>query len=53
LVTGTSGFYTSKPSAKEEAKDRGLIFFDAVQGIRVVRATPAGLRLLERIVAQI
>jgi hypothetical protein len=28
--------------------DRGLIFLDAVQGINVVRATPAGLALLEQ-----
>ena len=32
----------------EDAMDRGLIFLDAVRGINVVRATPAGLALLEQ-----
>ena len=31
-----------------DAMDRGLIFLDAVQGVNVVRATPAGLALLEQ-----
>lgn len=32
----------------EDAMDRGLIFLDAVQGMNVVRATPAGLAFLKR-----
>lgn len=32
----------------EDAMDRGLIFLDAVRGMDVVRATPAGLALLEQ-----
>ena len=32
----------------EDAMDRGLIVLDVVQGINIVRATPAGLALLEQ-----
>jgi hypothetical protein len=32
----------------EDAMDRGLICFELAQGISVVRATPAGLSLLEQ-----
>jgi len=32
----------------EEAMDRGLICFEVAQGMVVVRATPAGLALLEQ-----
>ena len=32
----------------EDAMDRGLIRFEVAQGVGVVRATPAGLALLER-----
>jgi len=32
----------------EDAMDRGLTVLDVVQGINIVRATPAGLALLEQ-----
>jgi len=50
VVVGPEAWRTHCPKLPvwEDAMDRGLIFLGVVQGINIVRATPAGLALLEQ-----